>query len=71
MEMNKYIHQYQLAEQTKSFLDTWGLKQRFVADTCKISEHVFSQFMNHKMMLSDGQMNRLVSYMAEYVRRNT
>ena len=62
--------QEKLAISTKEFLRCRGLKAKFVAEVCRISENVFSQFVNHKLALSPGQITRLTDFMTDYERRN-
>lgn len=64
------MEQYQAATQTRDFLTRWGLKQKFVAETCKIPETVFSGFINGKLALSSNQLARVIAYINDYVRRN-
>lgn len=68
--MRVLLEQERLANETKDFLQIWGLKGKYVAKMCSISEKVFSSFINHKLTLSPNQMFRLKSYMADYERRN-
>ncbi len=63
--------QEQLANETKAFLVRWGLKAKYVANVCVISQKVFSQFMNHKLALSQNQLNRLMAFISDYERRNS
>ena len=63
--------QEQLANETKAFLVRWGLKAKYVASVCVISQKVFSQFMNHKLALSQNQLNRLMAFISDYERRNS
>ena len=65
------MEQYEFAKQTKDFLTRWGLKQKFVAETCSIPETVFSGFLNGKQALSSNQLIRVIEYTDEYVRRNS
>lgn len=71
MEREKFIEQYEVADRMKVFFKTWGLKQRFVAETCGIDANIFSKFMNHVAILSEKQMNRLIAYEKDYIRRNS
>ena len=71
MKKEVYLKQCEVADRTKEFLNTWGLKQRFVAETCMIDVNIFSKFMNHAAVLSEKQINRLTIYLDDYVRRNT
>lgn len=52
------LEQEAVAEQTKAFLVCWGLKAKFVAGTCGISPNILSKFLNHKVALSNKQLNR-------------
>lgn len=63
--------QEQLANETKAFLVRWGLKAKYVASVCVISQKVFSQFMNYKLALSQNQLNRLMAFFSDYERRNS
>lgn len=63
--------QYEVAEQTKEFIDKWGLKKKYVAATCSIPEVVFSSFINGRLALSERQISRIVEYTTDYVRRNS
>ena len=60
-----------LANRTKDFLNKWGLKAKYVAEVCDVSPKVLSQFMNHKLALSNSQKNRLICFVTEYERRNS
>lgn len=64
------LEQEAVAEQTKAFLVCWGLKAKFVAGTCGISPNILSKFLNHKVALSNKQLNRLTTYMENYILRN-
>lgn len=64
------LEQEAVAEQTREFLVHWGLKSKFVAATCGISPNILSKFLNHKIALSNNQLNRLVTYMESYISRN-
>ena len=63
--------QSQVAKSTRRFLETWGLKQRYVAAACQINERVFSGFLTHRVALSDTQLARVSAYVSDYVRRNS
>lgn len=65
------LEQTAMSEQVKAFLSRWGLKQKFVAKMCGISEPIFSQFINGKIALSPNQVSRVVTYMDDYMRRNS
>lgn len=65
------MEQYEFAKKVKGFLTRWGLKQKFVAETCNIPETVFSGFLNGKQALSTNQLARVTGYINEYVRRNS
>ncbi len=65
MEQSKHM------KATNQFLERWGLKQKYVACVCKISETDFSKFLNGKMALSEKQLNRLLTYETDYIRRNS
>jgi len=65
------LEQEKIANETRAFLSHWGLKAKYVATKCDISPKVLSQFMNHKLVLSQNQLKRLLSYISEYERRNT
>lgn len=65
------LEQEAVAEQTREFLLRWGLKARFVAKVCGISEKTFSRFLNHKLALSQNHICQLKSYIEDYERRNT
>lgn len=64
------LEQEALANETRTFLKRWGLKGIYVAEICEIHFKTFSRFLNHKVVLSQPQMMRLVSYMNEYQARN-
>lgn len=64
------LEQEKIADETKLFLQRWGLKAKYVACMCQISEKVFSGFCNHKLALTANQLLRLKSYMADYESRN-
>jgi len=68
--VNYLEEQYQVAEQAREFLITWGLKQKFVAETCQLPAKVFSKFLTHRLALSKTQTQRVVDYMADYAQRN-
>ena len=65
------LEQSNVADDTREFLQRWGLKGKFVAATCYIPEQIFSRFVNHKLALTSNQLKRLMEYMADYERRNT
>lgn len=65
------LEQETLANHTKEFLKRWGLKAKYVAEVCDVSPKVLSQFVNHKMVLSNSQKNRLIHFVTEYERRNS
>ncbi len=65
------LEQTAISEHTREFLSQWGLKQKFVAKACGISEPIFSKFINDKIALSPNQLNRVVFYMDDYKRRNS
>lgn len=58
--------QEELANRTKTFLDSWGLKAKYVAEVCSIHEKTFSKFVNHRIALSRPQIMRLTGYISEY-----
>ena len=60
-----------IANETKAFLQRWGLKQKYVASVCRISPKVLSEFVNHKLALSNKQMDSLTGYILDYERRNS
>lgn len=62
--------QAQVAEELKAFLCKWGLKGKFVADVCNISEQTLSRFANHRLVLPQNQLIRLTHYMSDYSQRN-
>ena len=45
------LEQSNVADDTREFLQRWGLKGKFVAATCYIPERIFSRFLNHKTAL--------------------
>lgn len=53
------LEQEAVAEQTKAFLVRWGLKAKYVAKVCGISEKTFSRFLNHKLALSKDHIIQL------------
>lgn len=63
--------QSNVAKEVKDVVDRFGLKKRFVAKKCGISETTFYQFLNNKTALSDRQLSRVASYVEDYVRRNS
>ena len=65
------LEQTAISEHTREFLSQWGLKQKFVAKACGISEPVFSKFINGKIALSPNQIGRVVVYMNDYEHRNS
>lgn len=65
------MEQLETAKETKAFLIKYGLKRRFVAETCNIPETTFSGFMNGKLALSDKQYKCLVDYTKDYICRNS
>ncbi len=67
----KAVEQTGIALQTREFLMRWGLKQKFVAETCGIPETAFSGFINGKLALSRNQLARVTSYMNDYESRNS
>jgi len=64
------LEQARIANETRDFLSHWGLKAKYVANKCDLNPKVLSLFMNHKLALSQNQLNRLISYITEYERRN-
>lgn len=62
--------QEQLAIETREFLHRWGLKAKYVAMACDLTPKVLSGFMNFRLALSQNQVSRLNSYIAEYEARN-
>ena len=64
------LEQKAIAEQVREFLGHWGLKAKFVANTCGISPNILSKFLNHRVTISNNQLNRLVLYMESYISRN-
>ena len=70
-KIEKLEMQRAVADQTKQFLAKWGLKQKYVAAVCQVPEGVFSQFLNEQLVLSPGQLARVVAYMEDYHRRNS
>lgn len=68
--VNRFEEQYQVVEHTRKFLDTWGLKQKYVASVCQIPEQVFSKFLTCQRTLSAAQLRRVLDYMEDYKRRN-
>ncbi len=65
------MEQYRHMKATQKFLEKWGLKQKYVASVCKISETDISKFLNGKMALSEKQLDRLLTYETDYIRRNS
>nr|DAL75911.1 MAG TPA: structural protein [Caudoviricetes sp.] len=65
-----FMTQMETAKRTKLFLAQWGLKQKFVAKTCKIPETIFSEFINGKAALNSAQHERVSAYIEDYERRN-
>lgn len=63
--------QQSTADQLHKFLQTWGLKAKFVAQTCTISENIFSKFMSKKVALSTNQLSRVQHFMEDYIHRNS
>lgn len=64
------LEQEKIANDTRSFLTRWGLKAKYVANKCNINPKIFSQFTNHRLTLSNNQLQRLVSFITEYEKRN-
>lgn len=65
------LEQEALAEETRAFLKRWGLKGIFVSEVCEIHFKTFSRFLNHKIVLSQAQVERLETYMNDYQKRNS
>lgn len=63
------LEQEKLANETRAFLENYGLKGKYVAGKCGLCPHILSKFINHKIALSQNQLNRLVSFIEEYQRR--
>lgn len=63
--------QTEVADRTRLFLQSWGLKGRFVAEQVDIGEKTFSRFINHKLALSNDLLRKLISYMDDYEQRNS
>lgn len=63
--------QSNVAKEVKDILDRFGLKKKFVAKKCGISETTFYQFLSNKTALSSRQLSRVISYAEDYVRRNS
>lgn len=64
------IEQCNFAQNVRAFLNRWGLKQKYVANICGISETTFSDFINGRVALSRGQLERVDCYMKDYINRN-
>ena len=64
------LEQKCIADQTRDFLMRWGLKSKYVAKVCGISEKTFSRFLNHKLALSQNHIYKLSDYIENYERRN-
>lgn len=64
------LEQSKIATEAKTVLERYGLKKRYVAKKCDISETTFYQFLNGKTALSEKQLTRVVAYIKDYVRRN-
>ena len=64
------MEQCKTAEDIRVFLSKWGLKQKYVAETCQIPEKIFSRFVTGKLALSDKQLSRVVAYVNDYEQRN-
>lgn len=65
------LEQECVAEQTREFLGRWGLKAKYVAKVCGISEKTFSRFLNHKLALSQNHIFQLNNYIENYEQRNS
>lgn len=65
------MDQITIATDTKNTLEKFGLKQQYVAERCEISEAVFSKFLNGKAALNEKQLECVVTYIKDYVRRNS
>ncbi len=64
------LEQVSVADETRAFLQRWGLKGKYVAGVCFIPERIFSRFMTHKVALTANQLMRLKNYMFDYEQRN-
>lgn len=64
------IEQAKTVEYTRAFLNKWGLKQKYVAQTCLIPEKIFSRFLTGKLALSDNQLARVMEYINDYEQKN-
>lgn len=64
------VEQNVISSRVKSLLTRYGLKQNFIADTCKIRRPDFSMFMHSKLALSDRQIGRVIDFIDDYERRN-
>lgn len=65
------MEQYRFVEEPNDFIARWGLKKKFVAETCGISESSFSKFLSGKAALSTKQLERVLAYTKDYVCRNS
>ena len=68
--MNRFEEQCQVATRTRAFFDAWGLKRKYVASVCMLTESTLSKFLSCERTLSAPQLARLTAYMDEYERRN-
>lgn len=64
------IKQQAIADETRDFLNHWGLKAKYVAEQVSIDKQTFSKFVNHRIALSGNQLLSLRQYMNDYECRN-
>lgn len=65
------IKQQSIADETREFLNHWGLKAKYVAEQVCIDKQTFSKFINHRIALSGRQLLVLKQYMDDYEYRNS
>ena len=65
------IKQQSIADETREFLNHWGLKAKYVAEQVCIDKQTFSKFINHRIALSERQLLVLKQYMDDYEYRNS
>ena len=63
--------QESIANETKAFMEKWGLKNMYVAKVYGISDQTLSRFVNHRIALASERLDRLTKYMADYEKRNS
>lgn len=65
------IKQQSIADETRDFLNHWGLKAKYVAEQVCIDKQTFSKFVNHRIALSERQLLALKQYINDYEHRNS